>query len=297
MSISSNGFSTGSTIFRPRQETNMQANFCQRREPDGADRNPAERLALIRLPASKLLRWVSNSIYLQTPLVTVCPHSARAYLQRTSSAVLALMVTALLPAHGFAAEERVTVDIQAGQTYTLKDLDPDAPPEVTFIDHHPFTLQCPAPASCVLLGTEEGQGSVRTVSKAGAAIVYDVTVTAVAQPGKPLEPGQMPPNTAAEESSAAPRNYHADNSVTARPAAATAVSLVSAAPSSEKQMWPIRYSQNPGSKELEVPQVSSLAPPVPHPPTLELMTGSSRLLDFPVPLRRVSIADSSVADV
>jgi pilus assembly protein CpaC len=211
--------------------------------------------------------------------------------------MLALMVTALLPAHGFAAEEHVTVDIQAGQTYTLKDLDADATPEVTFIDHHPFTLQCPAPGSCVLLGAEGGQGSVRTVSKAGATIIYDVTVNAVAQPGKPLDPGQMPPNTAVEESSAAPRNHHADNSATAKPNAATEVSLVSASPSSEKQMWPMRYSQNPVSKELEVPQASSVASPVPHQPTLALMTGSSRLLDFPVPLRRVSVADSSVADV
>jgi len=210
--------------------------------------------------------------------------------------LLVMLVTALLPAHGIAAEEHVTVDIAAGQTYALKDLDPNATPEVTFIDHHPFTLQCPAPGSCVLLGAEAGQGSVRAVSKAGAAIIYDVTVTAVARPGKPLEPGQMPPNAAAEGSFAGPGN-HAYPSAADKLAAPAEVSLVSETPGYEKQTRPIRYSQNPVSKELEVPQVSNGAPPAPHPPTLVLMSGSSRLLDFPVPLRRVSIADSSVADV
>lgn len=263
MSIPTNGFSAESTIFTLRQETIMRTNICPRR-----------------------------------PLLTGCPYSARAYLRRTSSTVLlALVAAALLPAHGFAAEEHVAVDIQAGQTYTLRGLDPDATPEVTFIDHHPFTLQCPAPGSCVLLGAEAGQGSVRTASKAGATIVYDVTVTAVARPGKPLEPGQIPPNIAAEESSAAPRGHFVTNSAAAKPAAPAEVSLVPAAPGSEKQLRPIRYSQNPVSKELEVPQVSSITPPAPRPPTLALMTGSSRLLEFPVPLRRVSVADSSVADV
>ncbi|MBV8453000.1 MAG: pilus assembly protein N-terminal domain-containing protein [Deltaproteobacteria bacterium] len=274
----------------------MPANICHQRQPDGAGRNRAERRALIRWLASRRLHRVSNSICQQALLITV--YSARAYLQRTSSAgLLALAITALLPAHGLAAEEHVTVDMQAGQTYTLKDLEPNSTPEVTFIDHRPFTLQCPAPSNCVLLGTEAGQGRVRTVAKAGATIIYDVTVTAVAQPGKPLEPGRMPPNTAGEESSAAPTNHHTDNSAAARFAAPTEVALVSEAPSSEKQAQPIRYSQNPVSKELEVPQVSNVAPPASHPPTLALMAGSSRLVNFPVPLRRVSVANSSVADV
>jgi pilus assembly protein CpaC len=64
----------------------------------------------------------------------------------------------------------------------------------------------------------------------------------------------------------------------------------------KKHTPPIRYRQNPLAKELEVPQVE-IDHPSPHPPTLALMSGASRLLDFPVPLRRVSVADSSIADV
>jgi pilus assembly protein CpaC len=218
-----------------------------------------------------------------------------AVLQRAldfAAVPLALMLAALIPAQSFAAEEHVPLDIQAGQTYTLIDLDPDTRPEVTFADHHPFTLQCPLPGSCIVLGTEAGRGSVRTVSKAGATIIYDVTVAAVAQPGNPLEPGQMPQSTPAAESSPAP-----GRDVYSSTASDTKVSPDSDGSGSASQALPIRYSQNPVSKELEVPQVASVDHPPPHPPTLALMSGSSRLLDFAVPLRRVSVADSSVADV
>ena len=99
----------------------MRANICQGRQPDGVDRDPAERLELTGL---------------------------RGHLQRSlacSAVWLALVVIALSPAQSFAAEEHVALDIHAGQTYTLIDLDPDTPAEITFADHHPFTLQCPAP--------------------------------------------------------------------------------------------------------------------------------------------------------
>jgi pilus assembly protein CpaC len=242
---------------------------------------------------------------------TICrrPQSDRAYCSRckrpaltnlstrqralaSSAVLLLLVVTALLSGESFAAEEHVPVDIQAGQTYTLIDLDPNNTPAVTFADHHPFTVQCSAPGSCVVLGTEAGHGSVRTLSKDGETIIYDVTVAAVAQPDNPLEPGQMPQNSAAAESPAGPGTKSYNSA-----ASKTEVPLVSSVSNSEGQTPPRRYSQNPVVKELEVPQVASVDHPPPHPPTLALMSGSSRLLTFGVPLERVSIADSSIADV
>jgi len=247
--------------------------------------------------------------------------SARRTCWLSAASLLALAASLLPPAQSFGAEEHVAVEIGAGQTYELKGLDPDATPEVTFTEHHPFTLQCPAPGTCYILGAEAGRGNVRTASAEGTRTVYDVTVSAVAQPGKPLEPGQMPQNNAAEEGSATPLYsanavttakpavahteegsatplYNASAVTTAKPAAAhTEVSVIPAAPISERQGPPVRYSQNPSSKELEVPQVSNVGHRIPRPPTLALISGSSRLLDFAVPLRKVSIADSDVADV
>src|SRR5690348_16948349 len=75
-------------------------------------------------PASLRLRW-----------------STRPISWLSGATGLALMSGLLLPAPGFAAAH-VWVHIDAGQTYVIKDLDPDATPEVTFLDNNPFTLQC-----------------------------------------------------------------------------------------------------------------------------------------------------------
>lgn len=213
------------------------------------------------------------------------------------AALLVLVFLTLRPAPGSAAEERVPLDIQAGQSYTLIDLDPNTKPEVSFQSHHPFTLQCPVPGSCVVLGTESGQGTIRALSKAGVTIIYNVKVSAIAIPGKPLEPGQMPPNSGAEESSDPPTSGAESSTAAAPTAGHTKVALVEEPQSFENQTPPMKYSHNPVAKELELPRASSVDHAPPPPPTLGLMAGSSRLLDFPVRLRRVSVADTSVADV
>jgi pilus assembly protein CpaC len=208
--------------------------------------------------------------------------------RKSRVSLLALAMNLLAAASAVCAAQHIPIEIEAGQTYVLRDLDPDAAPEVTFTDHHPFTLQCPVPGNCYILGAEAGKGSIRTFS-AGTTIIYDVSVSAVGQPGKPLEPGQSPDSIPAKQSSAVPPP--ANRSTEAGPSRpSTVVTDIPAKPAVST-----RYKQNPIFKELEVPQVSSrLAPPV---STLAVMSGSSRMLDFPEPLRRVSVADSSIADV
>jgi len=76
--------------------------------------------------------------------------SARRTCWLSAASLLALAASLLPPAQSFGAEEHVAVEIGAGQTYELKGLDPDATPEVTFTEHHPFTLQCPAPGTCYI---------------------------------------------------------------------------------------------------------------------------------------------------
>jgi pilus assembly protein CpaC len=56
-----------------------------------------------------------------------------------------------------------------------------------------------------------------------------------------------------------------------------------------------KYRQNP--KELEIPRSSNTGIDGANPETLALRVGSSRLINFSVPIRRVAIADSTVADV
>src|SRR5689334_19275166 len=89
-------------------------------------------------PISQRLSWL-----------TFFRHTAAVALRRTSSAgLLALAAIALSETQGFAAEQHITVALQAGQTYALQDLGPEITPEVTLIDHHPFTVQCPSPGRC-----------------------------------------------------------------------------------------------------------------------------------------------------
>jgi pilus assembly protein CpaC len=108
------------------------------------------------------------------------------------------------------------------------------------------------------------------MSRAGTEITYEVTVSAVAHAGNPLAPGVAPRALGDPNGLALPTQ---------------------AAPSVQK------YAHNPVVKELEVPRVATIRGEYPSPGTLGLMAGSSRLIDFAVPLRRVAIADSPVADV
>jgi pilus assembly protein CpaC len=261
----------------------MRATNRDGHQIDGDDSQRTNNLGVVRLRAP--LRF--------------CQYVGETHTQSTCSALLAvllaIMAIALSPKRGFAAEEHVPISIQRGQTYTLTNLDPNVAPQVTFTDHHPFSLQCPVPGTCYILGTEAGHGNIRA-STAGTTTIYDVSVSAVATPGKPLEPGQMPPNTT-EDSSTPPWNHPSNTAAVKTAAPRTEVSVVAGELSSDRRTSPVRYTQNPVAKELEVPQVSAAATPSSHPPTVALMSGSSRLLDFSVPLKRVSVADSSVADI
>jgi len=61
----------------------------------------------------------------------------------------------------------------------------------------------------------------------------------------------------------------------------------------------VRYTQNPAANALELPPDGALPATRHYLParTLKLTTGSSKIFDFTIPLRRVAIADTEVADV
>lgn len=202
------------------------------------------------------------------------------------------------------AQQHFTVELQAGQTYPLTDLDGATRPHVAYAgNRHAFILECPVPGNCYLLGAEAGQGSVRAVSTMGSPVVYDVTVSALARPGHPLEPGVAP--RALRDPSTDPRDSLKDGvkslAANSEPSAVSSPGDYSASAASAPQAQlappPQKYARNPAAKELEIPRSIGVGAPNAHLGTLALMAGSSRLINFAVPLRRVAIADTAVADV
>ena len=152
-------------------------------------------------------------------------------------------------------------------------------------------LQCTAPGQCYLLGAEAGQGSVEAKLANNTDAVYDVSVAALAIPGKPLAPGSAP--TAIGNTSA----VGPVPEVLGGPSSTTSPSPEYGSGMTPPASGPVfRYSQNPPARELELPPSYGGTRNSPQ-ETVHLMAGSSRVIDFPAPLRRVAIADSKTADV
>lgn len=207
-----------------------------------------------------------------------------------------LLFCAPIAGNSFAAEQHVPVNLVAGNTYVLKNLDPAATPAVRFTGgRQPFMVQCTAPGQCYVLGAEAGQGSVKAELTDHTTAIYDITVTAVSVPGNPLAPGTAPPpigNGSAAVSGSAPSSSLASSSA---PGVSTGYEP-EPAPSASQSSGPItRYTQNPQARELEVPPPPGERKTPSE--TIHVMAGSSKVVDFPLPLRRVSIADSKTADV
>jgi pilus assembly protein CpaC len=226
-----------------------------------------------------------------------------------------LIAGPLLPAPPCAAQQLIGLALKAGETYVLKDLD-GGTPQVRFSDNpHCFVLECSGPGKCSVIGAEAGQGSVSATLQNGESVVYDITVSALARPGKPLKPGQAPPaagdifanKPVSAESGPVSAPSAAAGALTADPAANTTPH--SAAPGKESgpplggaafaEPAPAARYQQSQANALELPPDNATSPVKHYLPakTLKLTTGSSKIFDFTIPLRRVAIADTDVADV
>ncbi|HKD66753.1 MAG TPA: pilus assembly protein N-terminal domain-containing protein [Candidatus Binataceae bacterium] len=252
---------------------------------------------------------------------------------RPAVSALAVLIAGLLAlASASRAQEAMAVGLKAGETFMLADLSADSTPEVKFIDNpNAFVLECSGPGKCSVLATQAGRGRVRARLDNGESITYDISVSAVSQPGKPLEAG-----TAPHPAGDIFANHHpakAQSSAVAAPAAApvapppagsgappdkasypAAAAAAPAAPASAPAASPlsgdaaapmphsarpavIRYTQNPAANALELPPGGPAPKHYLPATTLKLTAGASRIFDFPTALTRVAVADTEVADV
>ncbi len=237
-----------------------------------------------------------------------------------------------------AAPERRTLVLNAGETQVIGHLKPDSTPSVRVLENpHALVLHGESPGELVLLGAERGRWEIKVELDNGVRAVYQVTVNAVGDMEKPLEPSAgplpspgaasaalggisgapgsstgavvapltaaealSPPATAAGAAPAATRLVPGSGKAAAAPAmAAPPAALGQAAPGAAGVVsQPARA--NPSVAEsgghFISPSVSGGPNYMPADGFL-LMAGTSEIVDFPRRLKRISIADSAIADI
>jgi Flp pilus assembly secretin CpaC len=220
--------------------------------------------------------------------------------------------------------ETISLTLQAGESYVIDNLAPASAPAVKVIENpHALVLHAEDPGKLVLLGAESGRWMVSVTRGDGEGVTYDVMVKSVATPGAPLKPGKSPAamsdaGLTGARTAASPSPAPSMGSAAAPPASAallTAAETTTVAGSSSgaraipapagqtiAPLQPARaaeYRSNPSvlaSTGYISPSISGGRHYLP-PGAIDLMTGTSRVIDFRRRLTRVSISDSKIADI
>lgn len=230
----------------------------------------------------------------------------------------------------------MSVALNAGETYVINNVSPGDVPGVKVITNpHALIVHNEEPGKVVLLGAEAGEWKIQVKTTNGDQVNYDVTVRSVGSAFNINHPGTSPgPISRSGNSSAsaaapvvATLDAGAAAPVTTAPAAApmatapetgTALATVNTstfnyAPSVPAASYaPPHYNQTAEALSSERyrsdPSISlnggvlesgaiSGGPHYLPDDGVQLQTGASRIIDFKNRLRRVSIADTTVADI
>lgn len=238
-------------------------------------------------------------------------------LWRLGFAAALIAATALLhPA--YAAQEQ-TLALTAGASTVLNHVDPDQTPQVQYSGGvQAFEVAPQGRDQLIVLGVARGSGTLK-ITRGGQQVIYDITVTGIANPENPTVPGIAPPAMGSPPAGSilgphgmrAPRALMALASLAppAKPdlysvvkdrpptiaTAAGAPAPMMTMPEQQPAPKPHKYTTDPPAEIEEIP---SLDRPVRLPDdTVSMMAGTARVYDFPLGIKRVSISNSKVADV
>jgi len=232
-----------------------------------------------------------------------------------------LVVTFYKPA---LAAENFDISLNAGEAYMI---DGAGAAEVQYFGSPDcFSVQPRSSSDLLVLGACRGSGTIKTTHN-GHPAIYHVTVNAIADPDHPLKPGKSPHaindgassgggvKVSAARSEAAAKPFEDIGGVhtetVASPGPVAAASQVAVVPS-QAEPPPLFLGKSPGPVgEAATKHKYTTDPPTPgfrhgtemsgtHPlpnDTISLMAGSSQVFDFAMPIERVSIANSKVADI
>jgi Flp pilus assembly secretin CpaC len=230
--------------------------------------------------------------------------------------------------------ERVPVSMNAGETYTIGNLKDGSVPSVRVVQNpNAMVINNGSPGRVVLVGAEAGHWLIGVTNSSDRAMSYDVTVSAIAIPGRPLAAGKAPaplsdmgltaregagsstPETLPLPSPPSPASAPALHVASSRaPSAATTEPSASTAPTVTTGDVPYLPNQAAGPLESRTgqfrndPAVADNGAAYSSESTfgerhylpddgVSLMTGTSQVIDFKRRVVRISVADSKIADV
>jgi pilus assembly protein CpaC len=125
---------------------------------------------------------------------------------RQVAAFLALLLCgfAAFGAWRVLASQIITLTLNAGEAYVIKNVDSGTTPTVNFTDNsNAFTVKSSGPHTLTVFSFQKGEGSVDT-KVAGEDVTYHVIVRGVVNATRPLRPGTAPPAISAGAAKVAP---------------------------------------------------------------------------------------------
>jgi len=109
-----------------------------------------------------------------------------------------LLLRGLFASGGVAAQDSpgntIPVQLEAGETYVIDNLDRSTPARVNIIRNpNALVVNNGIPGELMLVGAEAGRWEITAEQRNSEWVTYDVTVTSIAMPfSNPLAPGKLP---------------------------------------------------------------------------------------------------------
>ena len=221
---------------------------------------------------------------------------------------LILSIASALPLRAETVPLSQTVNLDRGQAQLIDHLIKDSKPAIRIIDNpHALIIHDEVPGQLLLLGAEPGQWEVTVTREDGTRVAYQIRVAAIASDSSSLDRGTGPIAAAASETKSdalapvdpayAVEAYSSDDAprLDKSDALTSPASLpITRQDSQEIALGP--YSNDPHADSDE-PQTASTGRNNLPPEVVSLMAGSSEIVDFPRRMKRISIADSTIADI
>jgi Flp pilus assembly secretin CpaC len=191
------------------------------------------------------------------------------------------------------------ITINRGETWVIHGVDPNSEPEVRSIDNpNALVLSREPSGDVVVLGADPGSETIRVAMIGGGTSSYTVTVKSIIDPNNRLAPatmpaeGETPPTPQALDAGAGPVQNPRGPQIRVVPEEASAQG-----PPVASQAVAQRFNENPPAVESvpEQPPVGA-ASSLPA-DAIAIQAGTSSVFGFPNRIKRISIADSDLADV